>query len=143
MASTISTANSTAAAKTIRPAGIPRILLRTAGALAVVAAIPAAVLGGADQLAHMALGNVVALASVLGGWWLAKLAFRGPDRFATKLVVGGFVTRMVLLFGFAAVIVTSTGADPSAFVLWLVSFYFALILVEAWVLARQPLENAE
>jgi len=143
LASTISTASSTGAAKAIRPARIPRILLLTAGSLGAVAAVPAGILGGTDQLARMALGNVVALASVLGGWWLAKLAFRGPDRFATKLVVGGFVTRMVLLFGFAAVVVTATGTDPSAFVLWLVSFYFALILVEAWVLARQPLENAE
>ena len=62
---------------------------------------------------------------------------------AAVMVVGGFMTRMVLLFGISAAVVAATGADPAAFVMWLVSFYFALILVEAWILARQPLENAE
>ena len=45
----------------------------------------------------MLLGAGVALAVVLGGWWIAQLAFRGPDVFATRLVVGGFIVRVVLL----------------------------------------------
>lgn len=117
-------------------------MLLTLG-LAALAAAPTAILGGADALRHMALGAGAALATVLGGYWLARLAFRGPDRFATKLVVGGFITRMILLFGIAAAVVLATGADPASFVLWLVSFYFALILVEAWILARQPQETRE
>ena len=35
------------------------------------------------------------------------------------------------------VLVATTGIEPSRFVLWLVSFYVALILVEAWILARE------
>ena len=90
----------------------------------------------------MLLGASLAFASVAGGFWLAQLAFRGPDRFATKLVVGGFLVRMLLVFGLASVVIALTGIAPAAFVLWLVVFYFALILIEAWFLARQPLENS-
>lgn len=88
----------------------------------------------------MAVGAAASLFTVVGGFWLAQLAFRGPDRFATKLVVGGFVTRMLLLFGVVATLVAGAGLRPAAFVLWLVGFYFALIVLEAWILARQPLE---
>ena len=108
--------------------------------LAAIAALPTALLGGADAVSMMAIGAAASLVTVLGAFWLAQLAFRGPDRFATKLVVGGFVTRMVLLFAVAAVLVVVAGLEPSAFVLWLVGFYFAQIIVEAWLLARQPLE---
>ena len=85
----------------------------------------------------MALGAGVAWACVLGGWWIAQLAFRGPDVFATKLVVGGFIVRMGLLILTLVALVATTGIEPSRFVLWLVSFYVALILVEAWILARE------
>jgi hypothetical protein len=122
---------------------VPRTLILLTAGLVVVAGIPTAILGGTEALGRMALGAAVSLASVLGGYYLARFAFRGPDRFATKLVVGGFITRMVLLFGISAAVVAATGVDPSAFVMWLVSFYFALILVEAWILARQPLESSE
>ena len=145
MVSTSSTASSTGApatGKTGIPARrIPAILALVTLALVALAAGPTILLGGREALARMALGASVALASVVGGFWLARLAFRGPDRYATKLVVGGFVTRMVLLFGTAVAVVAATGADPADFVLWLVSFYFALILVEAWILARQPSET--
>jgi hypothetical protein len=87
----------------------------------------------------MGLGLGLSLATVLGGLVVARWAFRGPDRFATKLVVGGFVTRMVLLFSLAALVVASTGVDLGTFVLWLVGFYFALVMVEAWLLARESL----
>lgn len=140
MASTFSTASS---ADPGRPSasGIPRILGLLASALTAIAAPPTLLIGGVDALGMMALGAAVSLASVLGGFWVARFAFRGPDRFATKLVVGGFVTRMVLLFAVTGAVAAVTGVPPSAFVLWLVSFYFVLILVEAWILARQPLEN--
>jgi hypothetical protein len=86
----------------------------------------------------MAVGAAASFATVLGAFHVARLAFRGPDRFATKLVVGGFVTRMVLLFAAAALLVSVAGLEPSSFVLWLVAFYFAQILAEAWILARDP-----
>jgi hypothetical protein len=104
--------------------------------LAAAAAVPTILLGGPEAIAMMAVGAGASLVTVVGGFWLAQLAFRGPDRFATKLVVGGFVTRMVLLFGLVTALVAAAGLRLAAFVLWLVGFYFALILVEAWMLAR-------
>ena len=56
---------------------------------------------------------------------------------ATRSFVGGFVIRMALLFGVTATVVATTGLDLAGFVLWLVTFYFALVLVEAWILARR------
>jgi hypothetical protein len=119
---------------------VTTILAGTAGAIAAVATVPTALLGGSEALRMMGLGGAISLASVVGGFWLARIAFRGPDRFATKLVVGGFVARMVLLFGVCGAVAAATGIEPAAFVPWLVGFYFALILVEAWILARHPLE---
>lgn len=109
----------------------------TALALAGIAAIPAMTLGGSGTVGMMALGALVAWACVLGGWWIARFAFRGPDVFATKLVVGGFIVRVGLLILTMVTLVATTGIEPGRFVLWLVSFYFALILVEAWILARE------
>jgi hypothetical protein len=119
---------------------IPAILALATLILGALAAIPTILLGGPEAVANMAVGALASLFTVAGGFWLAQLAFRGPDRFATKLVVGGFVVRMVLLFA-AATALVAAGLRPAAFVLWLVTFYFALILLEAWILARQPLEG--
>jgi len=116
---------------------IPVVLTVTVLALAGVATIPAMALGGSGALGMMALGALIAWACVLGGWWIARFAFRGPDVFATKLVVGGFIVRMGLLILTMVALVAVTGIEPGRFVLWLVSFYFALILVEAWILARE------
>ena len=120
---------------------IPTILTGTTILLAGIAAIPTALLGGDDALGMMSLGGGLALAVVLAGWWIAQFAFRGPDVFATKLVVGGFIVRMALLFLAMVTIVAVTDLELGRFVLWLVSFYFALILVEAWILARENLKS--
>jgi len=120
---------------------LPARLLATAILLAGVAAIPTATLGGDAALGMMSLGAGMALAVVLGGWWIARLAFRGPDVFATKLVVGGFLVRMILLVLAMFALVAVTDIELSRFVLWLVTFYFALILVEAWILARENLKS--
>jgi hypothetical protein len=111
--------------------------------LAGAAAIPTVKIGGSDALAMMALGAGAALFAVLGGWFVAKLAFRGPDRFATKLVVGGFLVRLILLFLTMTVLVLVTGVQLSRFVLWLVSFYFAMLMAEAWILARNHVSESE
>lgn len=122
---------------------IPAMLTGTTILLAAGAAIPTARLGGDVALGMMALGAGVALAVVLGGWWIAQIAFRGPDVFATKLVVGGFLVRMGLLILAMVVLVAVMDVELSRFVLWLVSFYFALILVEAWILARESLRGSK
>jgi len=116
---------------------IPATLAMITIALAGLLAIPTGLAGGVDAVFMMAVGAGVGLAVVVGGYWIAALAFRGPDRFATKLVVGGFVIRLLLLFLVLAALVAGTDLDPSRFVLWLVSFYFVLIMVEAFLLARE------
>jgi hypothetical protein len=116
--------------------GIPVTLILLTAGLAALAGIPAGLLGGAEGLTMMAVGAGVSLAIVLGGYGCVRLAFRGPDRFAVKLVVGGFLIRLVLLALALAALVNLTSIDPGRFVLWLVTFYFTLVMAEAWILAR-------
>ena len=111
------------------------LVVLTAG-MAALAGIPVGLLGGVEALTMMAVGAGLSLAIVLGGYGCVRLAFRGPDQFAVKLVVGGFVIRLVLLALLMAALVTFTGIDPGRFVLWLVTFYFTLVMAEAWILAR-------
>lgn len=111
------------------------LILLTAG-LAGLAGIPASLVGGTEGLTMMGIGAGLSLATVLGGYACVRLAFRGPDQYAVKLVVGGFVIRLVLLVLALASLVSLTGIDPGRFVLWLVTFYFTLVMAEAWILAR-------
>ncbi len=118
--------------------GTPAILVGTTLLLAGMMAIPTAVLGGRDSLAMMGLGAGVGLATVLAGFFTVRLAFRRPDRFGVKLVVGGFVFRFVLLALLLFGVLRTTRVPLESFVLWIVFFYFSLVVAEAWVLARQP-----
>ena len=124
-------------AKPSAPVGrIPMTLVVLTAALAALAGIPAGLLGGTEGLTMMGIGAGLSLAIVLGGYACVRLAFRGPDQYAVKLVVGGFVIRLVLLALAMAALVNLTGIDPGRFVLWLVTFYFTLVMAEAWILAR-------
>jgi hypothetical protein len=116
------------------------ILTATTAAILLMAAVPAALLGRLEVLGPIALGGGLSLATIVGGLWFARLAFRGPDRFATTLVVGGFVTRMALLCLLTATIVATTGIELASFLIWLVGFYFVLVVLEAWLLARESVE---
>ncbi len=87
----------------------------------------------------MGVGAGAALLTVLGGYYCVQLAIRGPDRFAVKLVVGGFLIRLVLLMLTLVALVALTGIEPSRFVLWLVGFYIALVMAEAAILARESM----
>lgn len=118
-------------------------LILTALALAGIAAIPTAMLGGTDALSMMGLGVTVALATVLAGSTIARFALRGPDRFGVKLVVGGFMFRIVLLILFLAALVRTAHIPLDRFVLWLVFFYFSLVMAEAWILARRQVAVLE
>jgi hypothetical protein len=116
---------------------IPAILLGTTLLLAGVMAVPTAVLGGTDSLVLMILGAGVGLLTVLAGYFFVRIAFRRPDRFGVKLVVGGFVFRVVLLGLVLFGVLRATGIPLERFVLWIVFFYFSLVMAEAWALARQ------
>lgn len=122
---------------------IPLILTVTWIALTTAAALATLPIAGTEGLSLLLLGSGTALVAVIGGWYVAQLAFRGPDVFATKLVVGGFLVRLILLALTMTALVLVTGVEPARFVLWLVTFYFVLILVEAWLLARESLTMKE
>ena len=83
------------------------------------------------------------LAIVIGGYYCAQLAFRGPDRYAVKLVVGGFLVRLVLLALTLVLLVSVTDIPPARFILWLLAFYFVLVVAEAWMLAREAVSAPE
>lgn len=121
---------------------IPGTLLVGTLLLAGIAAIPTGLLGGSSALAMMALGAGVGLAAVLAGSGIARFALRGPDRFGVKLVVGGFIFRVALLGLLLWAIAQIARLPIERFVLWLVFFYFALVMVEAWILARREVEPA-
>ncbi len=93
-------------------------------------------IGGTEAVAMLAVGAGLGLFAVLGGYFCNRLVFRGPDRHAVKIAVGGFLMRIALLIVALLLIVRFTGARPERFVLWLVSFYVILVMAEAWVLAR-------
>jgi hypothetical protein len=118
------------------PSRIPAILVLTTVALGGVAAIPTMLIGGAEAVAMLAVGAGLGLFAVLGGYACHQLVFRGPDRYAAKIAVGGFLVRITLLILSLFLVVRLTGARPERFVLWLVSFYVILVMAEAWVLAR-------
>jgi hypothetical protein len=124
-------------------ARIPGILAIVALALAGLLAIPTGLIGGIDAVLMMAVGAGIGLGTVVAGFWVAQVALRGPDRFGTKLVVGGFVIRMLLLFGCVWAILAATDLDPTRFALWLVTFYFVLIMVEAVLLAKEQTGRPE
>ena len=94
-------------------------------------------IGGVDAVSMMGIGAGAGLAIVVGGYWCAQLAFRGPDAYAVKLVVGGFLIRLALLALTLAAFGVATDISPARFVLWLIAFYFLLVMAEAWILARE------
>jgi hypothetical protein len=118
---------------------IPPTLILLTVALAGIATIPTSLIGGTEAVAMMGVGAGAALLTVLGGYYCVQLAIRGPDRFAVKLVVGGFLIRLVLLMLTLVALVALTGIEPSRFVLWLVGFYIALVMAEAAILARESM----
>lgn len=122
--------------------GIPRILTLVATGLAAVAAIPTGLIAGRDGLAMLGVGAGTALTVVLVGYGIVVAALRGPDRMAVQTVVGGFMVRMALLV-LCLIGLSKIGLKLEAFVLWLIAFYVALVLAEAWVLARQGVTEEE
>jgi hypothetical protein len=119
------------------------ILVLLTLATAAVIAIPTALIGGIDAVSMMGIGAGAGLAIVVGGYWFAQLAFRGPDTYAVKLVVGGFLLRLGLLALTLTALVLGTDLAPARFVLWLIAFYFLLVMAEAWILARENVSTTK
>ena len=99
------------------PARIPALLVLLTLAAAGLIAIPTAMIGGVDAVSMMGIGAGAGLAIVVGGYWCAQLAFRGPDAYAVKLVVGGFLIRLALFALTLAAFALATDISPARFVL--------------------------
>ena len=117
-------------------------MLLTLG-LAGVALIPTILIGGVEAASMMGLGAGLGLATVLGGYFCLQYVFRLPQKFAVTFVVGGLVVRLALLVLLITIVVLTTDFEPSRFLLWVVAFYFALVVGEAWIFMRQTFATEE
>ena len=116
---------------------LPLRLTLLAGALAGLAAYPAYALGGRESLFSMLMGASLSCLTIVLSYWILILAFRNVQQIQVLIVIGGFVVRLVVLFGLLAWIARTVAVDLSQLVLWLVSFYLLLVIAEAWELSRQ------
>ena len=106
-------------------------------ALAALAAYPAYRLGGRESLQSMLFGAGLALTTIVASYLVLVTAFRGAQRIQMVIVLGGFVLRVAMLFGLLALIARMVAVDLGQLVIWLVSFYVVLVIVEAWELAAE------
>jgi hypothetical protein len=106
-------------------------------ALAALAAYPAYRLGGRESLQSMLFGAGLALTTIVASYLVLVSAFRGAQRIQMVIVLGGFVLRVAMLFGLLALIARTVAVDLGQLVIWLVSFYVVLVIVEAWELAAE------
>lgn len=106
-------------------------------ALCAVAAYPTYALGGRGALAAMCLGAALSAVTILSSYGILALAFRNVPQFQTTIVVGGFVLRLAIFFALLALVARTLVVDLEQVVLWMVTFYFVLVILEAWWLAAQ------
>jgi len=100
-----------------------------------VAAYPAWRLGGRDSLETMLLGAGLSWATILASYAALVAAFRKVKQIQMLIVLGGFVVRVLMLFGSLALISKTLSVDLGQLVIWLVSFYMVLVVAEAWTLS--------
>jgi hypothetical protein len=77
------------------------------------------------------LGWLTIVASYIG----LMVAFRNTKRFSMVIVLLGFLVRLAVLFGLLRLLMRTMTVDLDRIVLWTVSFYFVLVIAEAWMLA--------
>jgi len=106
-------------------------------ALCAVAAYPAYRFGGWESVTGMALGAALSLVTIVISYLLLSFAFRRSRQLQSIIVLGGFVLRVALLFLFLSLVSRTMAVELEEVVLWLVSFYLVLVVVEARELAAQ------
>ena len=111
-------------------APIPLRLTLIAIGLGLLAALPAYRLGGIDALRSLAVGAGLSWLAVLASFVGLSLAFR-PRWSPAVIVLGGFVIRLMLLFGLLAMVARLWVVNLAHVVLWLVGFYVVLVVAEA------------
>jgi hypothetical protein len=85
----------------------------------------------------MALGAALSLATIVISYLLLSLVFRHSRQLQSIIVLGGFVLRVALLFLFLALVARTLAVKLEEVVIWLVSFYMVLVVVEARELAAE------
>jgi len=85
----------------------------------------------------MALGAALSLVTIVISYLLLSFAFRRSRQLQSIIVLGGFVLRVALLFLFLSLVSRTMAVELEEVVLWLVSFYLVLVVVEARELAAQ------
>jgi hypothetical protein len=83
----------------------------------------------------MLLGAALSLMTIVASYLLLTWVFRRSRQQQVALVLGGFVVRLVLLFGLLSWVARSVSVNLNQLVLWLVSFYLVLVVAEARELA--------
>jgi len=112
-------------------------------ALCALAAYPAFRLGGREGLQSMLLGAGLGWATIVASYIGLMVAFRRAKRFSMVVVVLGFMVRLVVLFGLLRLLMQTMPIDLDRVVLWTVSFYFVLVIAEAWILAENEKRRPE
>jgi hypothetical protein len=86
----------------------------------------------------MLLGAGLSWMTVVASYLGLLLAFRNVKQIQAVIVLGGFVVRMVMLFGLLALIAKTLTVNLNQLVIWLVTFYLVLVVAEAWMLVNTP-----
>ena len=85
----------------------------------------------------MVLGAALSLVTIVISFLLLSFAFRRSRQLQSIIVLGGFVLRVALLFLFLSLVSRTMAVELEEVVLWLVSFYLVLVVVEARELAAE------
>lgn len=85
----------------------------------------------------MLLGAGLSWMTVLTSYAAIVLVFRNAKQLQMVIVLGGFLVRMLMLFGLLTLIAKTMLVNLNQLVLWLVGFYLVLVVVEAWTLSNQ------
>lgn len=117
-------------------AGLPLRLTGIQLGLAALAAFPAWRFGGATGLQSLLWGAGLSWVAVIASYAGLSLAFRNVKPFAVLIVIGGFLVRLVILFGLLTWVAKTMRVNLSQIVLWLVGFYMVLVVAEAYILAQ-------
>jgi hypothetical protein len=85
----------------------------------------------------MLLGAGLSWGTVLASYGALVVAFRNVKQLQMVIVLGGFLVRMLMLFGLLALIAKTIAVNLNQLVLWLVGFYLVLVVAEAWALSAE------
>ena len=116
---------------------LPVRLTAIAVALGALAAYPAYRVGGRESLQSLCVGAALSWMTIVVSYLILTIAFRTAKQLQVIIVVGGFVMRVVILFGLLKIVSYVLVVNLSQLVLWMMGFYLVLVMAEAWELAQE------